>query len=170
MPDISTVIPGTGRPKLDSVGQTVSPAVAAFVRQAAAICLREAACKSGFEVLLIASRGSGEWGLPKGHVEPGETSYQTALREAYEEVGVVGEVEEAVLDTFRYRKPDSDTNYRVAVHLLSVSRTLEEFPESGWRTMQWVPLRMASRWIANVQLAGILDMAFHSSMLKAHSA
>ena len=37
--------------------------------------------------LLIRSGRTGNWGFPKGHVEPGETEEQTALREVYEETG-----------------------------------------------------------------------------------
>ncbi|ANE43829.1 NUDIX hydrolase [Deinococcus puniceus] len=39
-------------------------------------------------VLLVRYRGSGAWAFPKGHVEPGETLEQTAVREVQEETGV----------------------------------------------------------------------------------
>lgn len=164
-----TVTPASGPPRPDAIPPVVSPMIRPLVEQAAAICLRGAPGHGGIEVLLIASRGTGEWGLPKGHIEPGELSHQAARREAYEEVGVVGEPDEAILDVFRYSKPGHDADYRVAVHLMPVSRMLDVFPESGRRTIQWVPLGLASRWVANTHLAGILDTAFHFSMLKAHS-
>jgi periplasmic divalent cation tolerance protein len=44
----------------------------------------------GVEVALIHTRG--RWGLPKGHVEPGESSEQAALREVREETGIEGRV------------------------------------------------------------------------------
>lgn len=34
------------------------------------------------------------WGIPKGHVDPGETLEETALRETYEEAGVNVELED----------------------------------------------------------------------------
>src|SRR3954447_9961648 len=37
-------------------------------------------------------RGRLLWSLPKGHVEPGETEPQTAVREVQEETGILGEV------------------------------------------------------------------------------
>ncbi len=46
------------------------------------------------EVGLIARRredGTVVWGLPKGHVEPGESPLDAALREVREETGLVGE-------------------------------------------------------------------------------
>ena len=44
----------------------------------------------GDEVLLIAVAGGQRWQLPKGHVEPGESAEQAAVREVREETGVGG--------------------------------------------------------------------------------
>ncbi len=40
------------------------------------------------EYLLLRNRERGEWGLPKGHAEPGESELQTARRETKEETGL----------------------------------------------------------------------------------
>jgi 8-oxo-dGTP pyrophosphatase MutT (NUDIX family) len=45
----------------------------------------------GDRILLIATH-SGRWQLPKGHLEPGESAEQAALRETQEETGVRGRV------------------------------------------------------------------------------
>jgi 8-oxo-dGTP pyrophosphatase MutT (NUDIX family) len=45
------------------------------------------------EYLLVEARRSrGEWVLPKGHIEPGETPEAAAVREVEEEAGVGAEV------------------------------------------------------------------------------
>ena len=45
------------------------------------------------EYLLVEARRSpGEWVLPKGHIEPGETPEEAAVREVEEEAGVCAEV------------------------------------------------------------------------------
>ena len=45
------------------------------------------------EYLLVRpKRGEDEWVLPKGHIEPGEESEQTAFREVQEETGVLARV------------------------------------------------------------------------------
>ena len=40
--------------------------------------------------ILIVNQNGNSWSLPKGHVEPGETTEQTAVRETYEEAGISG--------------------------------------------------------------------------------
>lgn len=59
-------------------------------------CLYESSCGAVVyridngrrKFLLIRNRRSAHWGFPKGHVEPGETSEQTAVREVFEETGL----------------------------------------------------------------------------------
>ena len=41
-----------------------------------------------YAVLLIKNRYADFWSFPKGHVEPGENEYQTAIRETKEETGI----------------------------------------------------------------------------------
>ena len=40
------------------------------------------------EILLEKRRDNGMWGLPGGGIEPGESVYETALREVKEETGL----------------------------------------------------------------------------------
>jgi 8-oxo-dGTP pyrophosphatase MutT (NUDIX family) len=43
-------------------------------------------------LLITAKRNRNHWVFPKGHVDPGETFEQTALREAEEEAGIAGRI------------------------------------------------------------------------------
>jgi 8-oxo-dGTP pyrophosphatase MutT (NUDIX family) len=54
------------------------------------------------EILLISTRKGRRWQLPKGHLEPGETPEQAAVRETREETGVRGRVR-APLPQISYR-------------------------------------------------------------------
>ena len=44
--------------------------------------------KGEVRYLLIKNRRSSHWGFPKGHIEPGETKKETAVREVLEETGI----------------------------------------------------------------------------------
>lgn len=48
--------------------------------------------KGSSRLYVVVTEHDGHTGLPKGHIEPGETAQETALREIREEVGVTAEL------------------------------------------------------------------------------
>ncbi|UFW80249.1 NUDIX hydrolase [Rhizobium sp. SU303] len=125
------------------------------VAQAGALCYRRNE-NGRVEILFVGSRRNGRWGIPKGRVESGEASSAAALREAFEEAGVVGVVDEAVFGTFSYRKDTSPNQYHVAVHLFKVSRIADKFPEKHVRKTRWFPVETALREAAQPGLRMLL--------------
>ncbi|MDC9836760.1 NUDIX hydrolase [Rhizobium binxianense] len=126
------------------------------VAQAGAICYRRDR-KGRFEVLLIGSRRNGRWGVPKGHIEGRELSSAAALREAFEEAGIIGVVDSTPFGSFTYQKGTSTNRYTVAVHLLKVSKVAGTFPEKGVRKTQWFLLKDAVRDAAQPGLRTLLS-------------
>ncbi len=57
-------------------------------------------------ILVITSRGTGRWIIPKGWPQVGRTLAETALCEAYEEAGIRGEVAPVPIGSFHYCKTD----------------------------------------------------------------
>ncbi|RWX26773.1 NUDIX hydrolase [Rhizobium leguminosarum] len=125
------------------------------VAQAGALCYRRNE-NGRVEILFVGSRRNGRWGIPKGHLDEGETSSAAALREAFEEAGVEGVVDKTVFGTFSYRKDTSPNQYHVAVHLLQVSRIADKFPEKDVRKTRWFPLESALRQAAQPGLRMLL--------------
>ena len=56
--------------------------------RAAGLILRRRAGRKEWRWLLLRAASHGEWGFPKGHLDPGETPVQAALRECAEECGI----------------------------------------------------------------------------------
>lgn len=108
--------------------------------QFAALCYRKTADKSGVEILLITSRGTGRWVIPKGWPMNGKLAHAVAEREAYEEAGVKGKAEIKPLGTYSYLKGlDSGLEIpcKVQVHALKVSNFANNYKEKGQREMAW---------------------------------
>ncbi|WP_342354141.1 NUDIX hydrolase [Rhizobium grahamii] len=105
----------------------------------------------------MGSRRNGRWGVPKGHLDPNETTAEAAKRESFEEAGLVGDVEATVFGSFSYRKDSSPHRYHVAVHLLHVAEAHPDFPEKGTRKQKWFRLKIAIREAAQPGLKALLS-------------
>ena len=53
-------------------------------------------------LLLLKHKFGGHWSFPKGHVEPGETEIETALREVREETGLELSLQEGFRESVEY--------------------------------------------------------------------
>ena len=71
--------------------------------QVGALCYRHK--KGKLQILLITSRGTKRWIIPKGWPMPGKHGSSAAKQEAWEEAGVaVSQIESEPLGQYRYRK------------------------------------------------------------------
>lgn len=122
-------------------------------RQSGVIPLR--ATPGGARVLLISSRRGKHWVIPKGIIEPHLSPQESALREAYEEAGVRGELRGGPLGLYTYRKWGGTC--RVQVFLLEVTEELPDWPESGFRKRIWVSPSEAIRLIEQEGLRRLMD-------------
>lgn len=104
-------------------GTKVYAAPAIEAEESACICWRKSD-DDGFEMVLVRSE-SGEWTFPKGHTEVGETTAQTAEREALEEAGVSGSVQPSSFTSFLDPEGSVQREVLVAVHLLEVTDQAE---------------------------------------------
>src|SRR5262245_20334972 len=115
-------------------------------QQVGALCVRRAEDGS-HQVLLVTSRGSGRWIIPKGWPVKRLKDHQAAAREAEEEAGVSGKVRSKPIGNYTYPKIDGRRarSLRVAVFLLSVRRERRRWPEHAERQRAWFPLHKAAR-------------------------
>lgn len=126
-------------------------------KQVAALCWR---ARPSLEVLLITSLNSKRWILPKGWPEPDMTAGESAAREAFEEAGVTGKLNQTPVGIYHYLKEKKDGTglpCRVEVFALSVTKQLDDWPEKGARTLAWVPIEQAIKQIGEPGLRQVLQ-------------
>jgi 8-oxo-dGTP pyrophosphatase MutT (NUDIX family) len=100
------------------------------------------------EVLLITSRETRRWIIPKGWAEKGTKPHTMAAREAFEEAGVRGKVGKLPYGSYRYEKRLTEkrsVECQVTVFLLEVEQEMEDWPEKGERERRWLS-RPRPRW------------------------
>ena len=93
------------------------------------------------EVLLITSRETGRWIIPKGWAQKNRSPRAVAAHEAYEEAGLVGTVGKRPIGSYRYVKqlsPTSTVVCKVSVFLLRVEQELDDYLESAARQRCWL--------------------------------
>jgi 8-oxo-dGTP pyrophosphatase MutT (NUDIX family) len=97
---------------------------------------------AALEILLVTSRRSKRWIIPKGWPIKGLRPAKSAAREAFEEAGVTGKVGTKSLGLFNYEKlleeDGIEVNCEVKVFPLLVKRQSETWPEFEQRLIQWV--------------------------------
>jgi len=111
------------------------------------------------EVLLITSRETRRWVIPKGWPIKGMKSPKSAAREAFEEAGVLGKVAKTPIGAYAYDKRLKNgrlQHVRVAVFALAVESEAEVYPELGQREKRWLPLAEAARLVAEPELMVVL--------------
>jgi 8-oxo-dGTP pyrophosphatase MutT (NUDIX family) len=126
--------------------------------QVAALCYRQGVNHK--EVLLITSRGTGRWIIPKGWPIDGKDAPGAALQEAWEEAGVkAGRITDDAVGIYCYEK-ELSTGLPVAVETLvfavEVSRLESDYPEVAERRRKWVSPAVAADMVQEPELQQIL--------------
>lgn len=73
--------------------------------------------------ILVVFQNNGFWGFPKGHMEEGESEAVTAIREVFEETGVICELNEKNRFEFSYNIKDQKIH---KVVILFTARVLDD--------------------------------------------
>jgi 8-oxo-dGTP pyrophosphatase MutT (NUDIX family) len=127
-------------------------------RQYAALPYRQDA-DGVIEVLLVTSRETSRWIIPKGWPAPGLSPQDSAAREAMEEAGVVGRIDERSIGTYRYEKRLLDGSLvpcTVEVYALKVEQQLDSWEEQSERNSRWFELQTAADVVQEPDLSAII--------------
>ncbi len=125
--------------------------------QVGALCWRRSG--KGLRVLLITSRDTGRWVIPKGWPMRRRSDAEAAAREAWEEAGVQGEILPRSIGLFTYRKylgPRRWIPCVVRVFPLEVRARLKEYPEHDQRKTRWFAPEKAAKRVAEPELRALI--------------
>ncbi|MBO6601914.1 NUDIX domain-containing protein [Rhodophyticola porphyridii] len=125
--------------------------------QFAALCYRQR--KSGVEVLLLTSRDTKRWIIPKGWPMDGLTPADAAAQEAWEEGGVKGNVHDHCIGIYSYTKrmeDQPDLPCIVAVFPVEVKKLDTDYPEADLRRRKWFTPKKAASRVKELELKQIL--------------
>ncbi|MDZ3833405.1 MAG: DUF47 family protein [Sphingopyxis sp.] len=112
------------------------------------------------EILLITSRETKRWVIPKGNPLTGMERHAAAAIEAEEEAGVIGAVCPTSIGSYQYRKRRANgasIMYNVEVFPLAVTRELAEWKEMDERER---------KWFAFEEAAGVVDEADLQALIR----
>ncbi len=126
--------------------------------QIAAVPVRQAS-DGGLEVLLVTSRETRRWIVPKGWPMSGLSDHEAAAEEAWEEAGVIGAATSAKLGVYTYDKRDGPGTTRVTVdaYLLCVTEEMPAWPEAAERDRAWFTPQDAADRVTEPGLKALLQ-------------
>ena len=117
------------------------------------------AATNSLEVLLITTRQTRRWIIPKGWPTKGLKPPKSAAREAYEEAGIRGTVGIKSIGVFSYEKC-LDANgvtvpCEVRVFPMIVKRQLDTWPEANEREARWFE---SSKALSTIEESGLRQL------------
>ena len=126
-------------------------------RQVAALPVRRDV-NGDLQVLLVTSRETRRWVIPKGWPWPDLADHLAAAEEAREEAGVRGRPRKRAIGSYAYDKrlKDGAKPVHVDIYLLIVTRELDTWPERRERTRAWFTPEAAADAVSEPDLQELL--------------
>jgi 8-oxo-dGTP pyrophosphatase MutT (NUDIX family) len=114
----------------------------------------------GLEILLVTTRRTKRWIIPKGWATKGVKPPESAAREAYEEAGVRGKIGKKSVGVFTYKKLLDEEGItvpcEVKVFPLLVKRQSKIYPEIEQRLTRWLEPERAISLVKEMELKALL--------------
>src|ERR1700745_4362930 len=111
------------------------------------------------QFMLVTSRETRRWIIPKGWPKKGKLPHHSAAREAFEAAGVVGAVAKRSVGLISYEKRLKKGGPRVCevrVFPLQVRRQNKQWPERQERVVKWLSASQAAEKVKEPKLSAII--------------
>ena len=115
--------------------------------------------RDGVEIMLITSRETRRWVIPKGWPMKGRSPHSTAAREALQEAGIRGQISKAAIGSYLYIKGGlGGQRWPVTVQVfpLPVRVELDSWREVHERTREWFSFIEAADLVAEPDLKTLI--------------
>lgn len=115
--------------------------------------------KPALAILLITSRETRRWVIPKGWPMKGRKPYAAAAQEAFEEAGVTGQIAKSPFGAYPYikwLKNGVAVPCRVRVFPLEVRGERDAWPEMAERERRWFTPEEAVEAVDEAELAALI--------------
>ncbi|MDF0598528.1 NUDIX hydrolase [Psychromarinibacter halotolerans] len=126
--------------------------------QIAALPLRYSG-KGELQVLMVTSRETGRWVMPKGWTMDGKKPWAAAEIEALEEAGAKGRISRRAIGDYHYDKVLDDGSTvlcRVRVYPMIVQKLKRDWKERKQRKRRWFSARSAAKSVHEPELSELL--------------
>ncbi|MDA7426228.1 NUDIX hydrolase [Thalassococcus lentus] len=111
------------------------------------------------KILMVTSRGSGRWVMPKGWEMDGKKPWRAAEIEALEEAGAKGYISKECIGTYRYPKTLDDGRIipcEVRVFPMIVEKLKRDWKERKQRKRKWFSPKGAAKRVDEQELSDML--------------
>ena len=109
--------------------------------------------------MLVTSRETRRWVIPKGWIEKRHSPAAQAAQEAFEEAGIRGRIGKAPIGHYAYPKRlanGASVTCEVEVYPLEVERLLERWPEMAERERRWFTVAEAAALVQEGGLGSLM--------------
>lgn len=113
----------------------------------------------GVQILLITTRHTRRWIVPKGWPDEGRDPQECAAQEAYEEAGVIGDIGQEVIGVFVHRKQLKSgqmVSCRIHVYAMEVTDLCADWAEQDVRETKWCSVDEALALVGDSGLRRII--------------
>jgi 8-oxo-dGTP pyrophosphatase MutT (NUDIX family) len=131
-----------------------------FYKRLIAVRKQERALRYGkIEFLIIQHRNGGHWGLPKGHVEDGESEHETAIREILEETSLKVKLIEGFRTSIEY-SPKEESWKEVVFFIGEAEEGVVQIQEKELIDYRWVSYEESIELLTYADYKSVLEKAF----------
>lgn len=133
-------------------------AKSATARQYAALPFRRTR-KGALEIMLVTSRETRRWIIPKGWPIAGVEPHNLAALEAMEEAGLLGKIADKPIGSYRYDKKRGDgsiVNCEVDTFAFEVEQQMPAWPEQDERKTKWFAPEEAAAQVQEPELRDLI--------------